>query len=95
MFVKKNKNRKPVSLNEAVGRFVRESRSAKSLTGAEFGKLIHVSQQQISRYENGICGLNIETLENILIALDIEWQEFYRKVLHIDIGIHVIESNNK
>lgn len=95
MFVKKNKNRQTVSLKKAIGEFIRESRSAKSLTGAEFGRLIHVSQQQISRYENGICSLNIETLDNILHVLGIDWQEFYRKVLNIEVEIHLLKHEIK
>ncbi|MGC6599870.1 helix-turn-helix domain-containing protein, partial [Escherichia coli] len=49
----------------------------KSLTGAQLGELLDVSQQQISRYENGITSINIETLDMILKLLDADWSEFY------------------
>ncbi|MDV5227664.1 helix-turn-helix domain-containing protein [Providencia manganoxydans] len=73
------------SLRKDIGIFIRESRISKSLTGTQLGNLLDVSQQQISRYENGITSINIETLDTILQILDIEWSEFYRKVLMVDV----------
>lgn len=40
-------------INSEIGEFIRMIRIKKGLTGAELGKLIGVSQQQISRYERG------------------------------------------
>ncbi|KSW19872.1 fimbrial operon regulator, partial [Proteus mirabilis] len=37
------------------------------MTGAELGKLLNISQQQISRYERGINKIPIDILFHILI----------------------------
>lgn len=76
-------------LRKNIGLFIRELRVNNFLTGAQLGKLINVSQQQISRYENGVTSISIETLSNILQVLGSEWNEFYYKVLahtHHDIN---------
>lgn len=85
MYVKQTNNNQSQNINKIIGQFIRESRSAKSLTGKEFGQLINVSQQQVSRYENGVTSLSIDALNTILTVLEIDWSEFYRKVLHVDI----------
>ncbi|MEX5923858.1 helix-turn-helix domain-containing protein [Providencia hangzhouensis] len=37
----------------ATAKYLKSARIEKSLTGTELGKLLNLSQQQISRYENG------------------------------------------
>ncbi|HHR6131130.1 TPA: helix-turn-helix domain-containing protein [Providencia alcalifaciens] len=73
----KNKYR----LREEVGLFIREARLNCSLTGEELGRMLHISQQQISRYERGITSINIETLDTILKELGKDWSEFFFKVI--------------
>ncbi|WP_272522319.1 helix-turn-helix domain-containing protein [Providencia sp. PROV202] len=73
----KNKYR----LREEVGSFIREARLNCSLTGEELGRMLHISQQQISRYERGITSINIETLDAILNKLGKDWSEFFFKVI--------------
>ena len=63
----------------------------KSSTGAQLGELFDVSQQQISRYENGITSINIETLDTIKL-LDADWSEFLSKVLVVDIIKHKLKK---
>ena len=81
----KNKASDSQSLRKDIGKFIRESRISKSLTGSQLGELLDVSQQQVSRYENGITSISIETLDTILQMLDLEWSDFYREVLVIDV----------
>lgn len=95
MYVKKNNNKQSIRLNKMIGQFIRESRSAKSLTGTELGELIHVSQQQISRYENGVTSLSVETLDTILSVLETNWSEFYRKVLLVHMDDFMVNTENK
>ncbi|MGJ3355450.1 helix-turn-helix domain-containing protein [Providencia sp. Je.9.19] len=57
------------------GRFLRKARKDKNMTGQQLAKLMHVSQQQISRYENGKTPLTIDTLSQILKLLDKTWPE--------------------
>lgn len=93
MIENENKASDSQSLRKDIGNFIRESRISKSLTGSQLGKLLDVSQQQVSRYENGITSISIETLDTILQILDIEWSDFYRKVLVIDVTNYT--SRNK
>ncbi|KSX93281.1 transcriptional regulator [Proteus mirabilis] len=50
------------------------------MTGAELGKLLNISQQQISRYERGINKIPIDMLFHILNIFDISISDFFEKV---------------
>lgn len=84
MFDKYRERKLGNSLNKDTGLFIRQARLAKSLTGQELGKLIHVSQQQISRYEKGDTVLNIETLYLIFSVLNVNWKQYYLEVLYVN-----------
>ncbi|HEM8292666.1 MULTISPECIES: helix-turn-helix transcriptional regulator [Providencia] len=64
------------SLNKDIGNFLRESRKDKSLTAKQFGCLVKLSQQQISRYELGVTTINVEMLDVFLTALGKTWSDF-------------------
>ncbi|MEX5763563.1 helix-turn-helix domain-containing protein [Proteus mirabilis] len=51
-----------------------------TMTGAELGKLLNISQQQISRYERGINKIPIDILFHILNIFDISISDFFEKV---------------
>ncbi|WP_432653001.1 helix-turn-helix domain-containing protein [Providencia stuartii] len=55
------------------GFFLRENRLKVNLTGKELGQLMHVSQQQVSRYEAGVTNLTISQLNQYLMVLGISW----------------------
>ncbi|MBO1929730.1 helix-turn-helix transcriptional regulator [Providencia rettgeri] len=44
----------------------------KGLSGSDLAKKLKISQQQISRYERGICSINCGMLFSILFYLEIE-----------------------
>lgn len=67
------KNRESIRRN--IGEFLRKARINKSLTGYELGHLMHISQQQVSRYERGKSSINIETLDIMLEALGKNWED--------------------
>ncbi|EQB2984580.1 helix-turn-helix domain-containing protein, partial [Proteus mirabilis] len=46
----------------------------------ELGKLLNISQQQISRYERGINKIPIDILFHILNIFDISISDFFEKV---------------
>ncbi|EJD6501375.1 helix-turn-helix transcriptional regulator [Providencia rettgeri] len=46
------------------------------ITGKDLGMMLNVSQQQISRYENGITKITVTLLNDILIILETSWDEF-------------------
>ncbi|MDK3009847.1 helix-turn-helix transcriptional regulator [Providencia rettgeri] len=58
------------NLSYYAGVFLRKSRKEKNLTGKQLAKLMHVSQQQISRYETGKTSLTIDQLSQLLNILD-------------------------
>lgn len=68
-------------LRKITGHYIRDARIKKSLSGEQLGALLHVSQQQISRYENADTSINIETLYVILQALDKDWSDFFSHVI--------------
>ncbi|ENB9463746.1 helix-turn-helix domain-containing protein [Providencia sp. wls1943] len=68
-------------LNKKLGLFLRENRLKVNLTGKELGRLMHVSQQQVSRYEAGVTNLTISQLNQYLMVLGISWQDLIRNVI--------------
>ncbi|HCT9108645.1 TPA: helix-turn-helix transcriptional regulator [Proteus mirabilis] len=64
-----------------MGSFLKKARKNQSLTGHQLGKLMQISQQQISRYERGESGINIETLDVMLNILGKNWSEFFFSVM--------------
>ncbi len=70
------------TLRQDIGKFLRDARIVKSLTGAEFGALLGISQQQVSRYETGVCGVNIDMLNDMLNILDKTWNDFLNVVIN-------------
>ncbi|MCD9217757.1 helix-turn-helix domain-containing protein, partial [Escherichia coli] len=74
-----SKNR--ILLRQDIGDFLRAARRGKSLTGLQLGKMLHISQQQISRYERGETSISIETLDVLLKGLDMDWSDFFFKVM--------------
>lgn len=95
MGIKKNRPDELCTLRKDIGKFIRKIRFEKSLTGSQFGKLLNVSQQQISRYENGVTSMTIETLSNILDILGSNWVEFYHEVLIEESGSYHLKYENK
>ncbi|APC10146.1 MULTISPECIES: helix-turn-helix domain-containing protein [Providencia] len=58
-----------------LGNYLRKARVSKGLSGNELGSVIHLSQQQVSRYELGINKLSLDKLIEIVIFLDIDINE--------------------
>ena len=65
------------SLSIRVGLFLKLARKDKGMTGKELAKLIHVSQQQVSRYERGETSLTLDKVGRILISLNKRWSELF------------------
>ncbi|EMA4784649.1 MULTISPECIES: helix-turn-helix domain-containing protein [Providencia] len=81
-----------ISIQKKIGFFIKKARVNKSLTGYQLGKLLNVSQQQVSRYENGITSIDVNRLNLILKILDKTWDEFLWDVIKNEdsIGEHLI-----
>lgn len=68
------------NLNLFIGNLIKKKRKLKNLSGKELGLLLKLSQQQISKYENGKTSF---TLENILIfssVLDMNNFELFKEI---------------
>lgn len=81
-----------VSLSKSnfyVGSLLRKQRIKKGLSGHELAKQVYLSQQQISRYECGKTGFQIDTLLSILVALNLndnEIRQFFSLILDHAVG---------
>ncbi len=58
-------------LKEVVGKRLKESRKAAGLTQKAVANILNMTQQQYSRFENGIFELNYEQLKLICELYDI------------------------
>lgn len=67
--------------NRAVGVFIRRYRVALNLTGAELGEMVHLSQQQISRYERGVTSMTLYQLNLFMQVLGFSWHDFFKEVI--------------
>ncbi|WP_272671837.1 helix-turn-helix domain-containing protein [Providencia sp. PROV104] len=72
---------KNTKLNYRIGNYIKNMRSKKGLTGKELANLIHVSQQQISRYENGTATVSIDRMLHILCMLNLSIHDFVEKII--------------
>ncbi|MCW2256062.1 transcriptional regulator with XRE-family HTH domain [Providencia alcalifaciens] len=63
------------------GLVIKKLRKERSISGVKLAKELNVSQQQISRYEKGVNKLSIDTLFNILIIIDVSFEEFLRLLM--------------
>ncbi|MFY3770818.1 MAG: helix-turn-helix domain-containing protein [Pseudomonadota bacterium] len=70
-----------ILIQKKIGFFIKKARVNKSLTGYQLGKLLNVSQQQVSRYENGLTSIDVNRLNLILKILDKTWDEFLWDVI--------------
>ena len=68
----KHINTKELNINNdldivmATAKYLKSARIERSLTGTEVGNLLNLSQQQISRYENGQSAISIDRLHTYL-----------------------------
>ncbi|EFB73097.1 antitoxin HipB [Providencia rustigianii] len=57
-------------LSNNIGKMLKSYRRRTGLTGTELAKRINVSQQQISRYENGVNNITFDKLMILFNALE-------------------------
>ncbi|MGM0939170.1 MAG: helix-turn-helix domain-containing protein [Pseudomonadota bacterium] len=69
-----------IHLSQAVGRQIYLTRKALGLTGKELAEKLGVSQQQVSRYERGICRIDVDTLVYLLNQLGEPIDSFFHNV---------------
>lgn len=81
LLIGNNMTKTNILLRRDIGLFLRQARIDKSLTGYQLAEILKISQQQVSRYEKGETGINVEVLNTLLIVLEKNWLEFFFKVL--------------
>lgn len=73
------KNKSPYidGFSSIVGAEIAYLRRERLLSGKQLGNLVGLSQQQISRYETGICQISTVTLCSLLYKLDVSLESFF------------------
>lgn len=66
-----------VSINKIVGRYLKRKRIECDMTGTEISKLLHVSQQQVSRYERGLNNAPLGLVFLFIKKLDLDIEDFF------------------
>lgn len=61
-----------------VGKLLRKKRQMLGLTGVELGKRLNISQQQVSRYENGSNQITVDRLYQYCMCLDMKEYDIER-----------------
>ncbi|WP_275075189.1 helix-turn-helix domain-containing protein [Providencia rettgeri] len=65
------------SFSSIMGAEIAYLRRERLLSGKELGGLVGLSQQQISRYERGVCEVSVVTLCSLLHQLDVSLDSFF------------------
>lgn len=66
-----------MEISKIVGDNIKEARKLKGLTQREVAQIFRMTQQQYSRFENGIFQLNYEQIVEICKLLDITPNEIF------------------
>ncbi|WP_272520757.1 MULTISPECIES: helix-turn-helix domain-containing protein [unclassified Providencia] len=67
-------------LTQAIGRQLCLIRKARGLRGDDIAKKLGVSQQQVSRYERGVCKMDVDALVYLLNQLNEPLDQFFYDV---------------
>ncbi|HHR6132336.1 TPA: helix-turn-helix domain-containing protein [Providencia alcalifaciens] len=81
-------------MRNRLGLYIRYVREQKRLSGSELAKRLNVSQQQVSRYENGVTTVNLCMMNKMVHALDLRWDEFIHQIIHAESPFWLKESSS-
>lgn len=73
----------PLTIQVATGLLIRKLRCELGMSGAELGQAVQISQQQISRYERGVCDLTLSQAEVFANAFGLSLWQFIDKLFFI------------
>ena len=68
-----------MTIAEKIGKNIKDARKFKGLTQREIAEMLFMTQQQYSRFENGIFELNYDQILKICEILEITPNEFFYK----------------
>ena len=60
-----------MNIAKVVGNNIKEARKIKGLTQSQVAQIFHMTQQQYSRFENGVFELNYEQIVKICKLLEV------------------------
>ena len=66
-----------MNISKIIGNNIKSARKFKNLTQQQVANLMHMTQQQYSRFENGVFQLNYEQIIFICNLLEISFDEFF------------------
>lgn len=66
-----------MKISEKIGKNLKEARKFKGLTQREIAEILFMTQQQYSRFENGVFELNYDQILKICEILDITPNELF------------------
>ena len=66
-----------MQIAKIVGNNIKQARKLKGLTQTEVAKVFRMTQQQYSRFENGVFELNYQQIINLCKLLDITPNELF------------------
>lgn len=70
-------------LNDAASSFLKRIRKQNGITEGELAILLKISQQQVSRYENGKTKLTIGRINQYLDVFGLNWRCFANEIINI------------
>lgn len=89
MSINKKALRSTTPFSLAMGAEIARLRREKALSGKELGDLVGLSQQQISRYENGVCEMTTVMLCGLLYCLEVSLEAYFDSVAkHLEKNNH-------
>lgn len=74
--------KKPKELDIQIGSYIKKIRKEKGLSGMDLAQKIGISQQQLSRYENGTTKLTFATINEILLVFNKQWFHLFNEVIY-------------
>lgn len=66
-----------MEIAKVIGENIKAARKAKGLTQSDVAKVFYMTQQQYSRFENGVFELNYQQIVDICKLLDITPNEIF------------------
>ena len=66
-----------MNIAKIIGNNIKEARKIKGLTQSQVAQIFHMTQQQYSRFENGVFELNYEQIIKLCKLLDITPNEIF------------------
>ena len=66
-----------MNIAKVVGNNIKEARKIKGLTQSQVAQIFHMTQQQYSRFENGVFELNYEQIIKLCKLLDTTPNEMF------------------